>query len=58
MFTMVYQQENESERQDQPVKTMNDVIQCFPVMIALMTDKYGFNLSQGTVYITSLSAAA
>ncbi len=37
----------ESERQDQTVKTMNDAIQCFPFMIALMTDKYGFKLSQG-----------
>ena len=37
----------ESEKQDQSVKIMNDTIQCFPFMVALMTDRYGFKLSQG-----------
>ncbi len=26
---------------------MNDAIQCFPFMVALMTDRYGFKVSQG-----------
>ncbi len=38
----------DSERQDQTVKIMNDAIQCFPFMIALMTDRYGFKVSQGS----------
>jgi hypothetical protein len=37
----------DSERQDQTVKIMNDAIQCFPFMIVLMTDTYGFKVSQG-----------
>jgi hypothetical protein len=39
---------SESERQDQTVKIMNDAIQCFPFMIVLMTDRYGFKVSQGS----------
>jgi type II secretory pathway predicted ATPase ExeA len=38
----------ESERQDQTVKILNDVIQCFPFMVVLMTDRYGFKVSQGS----------
>lgn len=38
---------SDTERQDQTVKIMNDAIQCFPFMIALMTDRYGFKVSQG-----------
>ena len=37
----------DSEQQNQTVKIMNDAIQCFPFMIVLMTDTYGFKVSQG-----------